>query len=208
MSKKIITGSIIALALALSPHTTFAHVVVKPNEVSAGAFQTFKVSVPNEKDTATTALKLEIPAELKHITPTVKPGWQIHVEKEGEGEGESEIVKAILWTGGTIPQGLRDDFTFSAQAPAQAGTLKWKAYQTYESSVVSWNLEENQQPKTADGKPDFSTLGPLSTTKVSTEGNPVNVSPAEQTANRALYMAVASVLISLGALFLATRKNK
>lgn len=203
MNKKIITGSIIAIALALLPQATFAHVVVKPNEVKPGAFQTFTVSVPNEKDASTTALKVEIPAGLKHVTPSVKPGWHITVEKEGEGEEAS--VKAISWTAGMIPAGLRDDFTFSAQVPAEATTLKWKAYQTYESGTVSWDLEENQQPKTADGRPDFSTAGPLSTTKVATESIPANT--AEQTANRAFYIALASVLISLGALFLATRKK-
>lgn len=204
MNKKIITGSIIALAVALLPQAAFAHVVVKPNEVKPGAFQTFTISVPNEKSTPTTALKLEVPTGLKHVAPTVKPGWQVAVEKEGEGE--SATITTISWTGGLVPAGLRDDFTFSAQVPSEATTLKWKAYQTYESGVVSWNLEENQQPKTADGKPDFSTTGPLSTTKVAAESAPIN-NVAEQTANRAFYLAIASVLISLGALFQATRKK-
>src|SRR5690349_12274994 len=204
MNKKIITASIIALLLALLPQATFAHVVVKPNELKPGAFQTFTISVPNEKDTPTTALKLEIPAGLKHVTPTVKPGWHITVEKEGEGEAAT--IKAISWTGGTISAGLRDDFTFSAQAPTEGTVLKWKAYQSYGSDVVSWNLEENEQPKTADGKPDFSTSGPLSTTKVAVEASPIN--PAEQTANRALYIAIAGTLIGIGALFLATRKKQ
>jgi uncharacterized protein YcnI len=203
MSKKIIAGSIVAIAIALLPQATFAHVVVKPNETKPGAFQTFTVSVPNEKSAPTTALKLEVPAGLKHVTPTVKTGWQVVVEKEGEGEAAT--VKAISWTGGIVPAGLRDDFTFSAQVPSEATTLKWKAYQTYESGVVSWDLEENQQPTTADGKPDFSTAGPLSTTKVAPDTTPLN--SAEQTANRSFYVAVAGILISLGALFLATRKK-
>ena len=202
MNKKVITsGIIVAIAVSLLPQATFAHVVVKPNEVKPGAFQTFTVSVPNEKDTPTTALKLEVPAGLKHVTPTVKPGWQIALEKEGE----SATVKTISWTGGAVPAGLRDDFTFSAQVPSEATTLQWKAHQTYESGIVSWDLEEGQQPTTADGKPDFSTAGPLSTTKVTTEATPPN--PAEQTANRAFYVAVAGILISLSSLFLATRKK-
>lgn len=204
MSKKIVVGSFVALALALLPQATYAHVVVKPGEVKPGSFQTFTVGVPNEKGVPTTALKLEIPSELKHITPTVKPGWHIAVEKEGEGE--TATVKAIVWTGGTIPAGLRDDFTFSAQAPSEPGTLKWKAYQTYESGVVSWDLEENEQPKKADGSPDFSSAGPLSTTKVTAgEANTQNIS--QQTAARAFYAAVAGVVIALAALFVATRTH-
>lgn len=192
---------VISLA-ALLPTPALAHVVVKPGEVKSGAFHTFTISVPNEKDTPTIAIKLEIPASLKHVTPTVKPGWQVALEKEDE----TATVKAISWTGGSIPADLRDDFTFSAQVPAQASTLQWKAYQTYETGVVSWNLQENEQPKNAEGKPDFSSAGPFSTTKV-VAGPEETVNPAQPTADRALYLAIASVIISLVAVFLATRKS-
>ncbi|HVO86567.1 MAG TPA: DUF1775 domain-containing protein [Candidatus Binatia bacterium] len=135
--------------------TAMAHVIVTPSTVGVAAFQTFSVSVPTEKDTPTTALKLLIPSGLNEVTPTVKPGWQIDTKKSGD------TVTEIDWTGGSIPVGLRDDFTFNAEAPANATELHWKAYQTYgDGSVVSWDA-------TPSGSDDATgDQGPYSITKV------------------------------------------
>lgn len=137
-----------------------AHVVVRPNTVAPGAFQTFTVGVPNEKDMATTGLRLVIPEGLQFVSPTVKPGWTITVTKDGE------TVKEIAWTGGTVPVGQRDDFTFSAKAPAAEGELAWKAYQTYaDGTVVAWD----QPPAVADdhGETEEGADNPYSVTNVS-----------------------------------------
>lgn len=139
------------------PVTVSAHVVVSPSEVGAGAFQTFTTSVPNEKNVPTTALRLVIPDGLKEVMPTVKPGWKITVKKSGDD------VTEIDWKGGSIPVGMRDEFTFSAQAPADATTLQWKVYQTYaDKTVVSWD----QTPTSGDEDDDSGSSGPYSTTKV------------------------------------------
>jgi uncharacterized protein YcnI len=117
-----------------------AHIVVKPNTVGVGAFQTFTVGVPVEKDIPTIGIRLLIPEGLKYVSPNVKPGWRINVVKEGEGEGTK--VTEITWSGGTIPVGQRDDFVFSAQVPSIVTSLNWKAYQTYsDGSVVSWDQD-------------------------------------------------------------------
>lgn len=145
-----------------------AHVTVKPGEVKAGAFTTFTVSVPVEKDVPTTTVKLEVPAGLGHVTPTVKSGWVVDVQKEGTGDAAT--VKAITWSGNQIPAGFRDEFTFSAKTPDQPTELQWKAHQTYaDGVVVVWNLTETDQPTKADGSPDFSASGPFSVTKVVSE---------------------------------------
>jgi uncharacterized protein YcnI len=146
---KIFILSILFL-FALTPQA-FAHVVVKPNTVAAAAFQTFTTSVPNEKDNPTIGLRLIIPTGLKSISPNVKPGWTISVKKEGD------VVTEIEWTEGSIPAGQRDDFLFSAQAPAEETTLVWKAFQTYEDGeVVAWDhdaKESTHDEKMEDDKP-------------------------------------------------------
>ncbi len=145
--------------------TASAHVVVKPGDVATGTFQTFSVGVPNEKGGSVVTVKLLIPEGVTSVTPTVKPGWTIQTEKTGEGE--AAVTKSITWTGGTISTGLRDDFTFSAKTPDQATELQWKAYETYDNGLtVAWDKSAADQPKKADGKPDFSTAGPFSVTKV------------------------------------------
>jgi uncharacterized protein YcnI len=174
MLKTIVRGSIVsATALALSAGSVLAHVVVRPAEVGVAAFQTFTVGVPNEKDQATVGLRLVIPEGLNHVSPNVKPGWTIQTKKEASGETDGEhsgeeMVTEISWTGGSIPAGMRDDFLFSAQAPAEETSLVWKAYQTYQDgTVVEWDLGKgDEQPKDEEGNPDFSKKGPASLTKV------------------------------------------
>lgn len=175
MRKKIfaVTSAMLALVLAV-PHIVSAHVTVSPNEVGVGKFQTFNLSVPVEREVATTALRLLIPEGLEHISPTVKPGWKIDIkhgestvgETGGEHSGHGPVLE-LSWTGGSIPAGQRDDFTFSAKVPSKPTTILWKAYQTYaDGTVVSWELgPEDPQPK-KDGKPDFSNKGPASQTKI------------------------------------------
>jgi uncharacterized protein YcnI len=191
-----------------------AHVTVKPGEAVTGAFMTFNVGVPVEKNLPTTAVKLEIPAGLGHVMPTVKPGWTIQTEKEGTGE--EAVVKSITWSGNEIGAGYRDDFTFSAKTPDKPVELQWKAYQTYsDGSVVDWNLTDDEQPKNADGSPDFSKSGPFSVTKVVSENAADaaakhahdNAHEAQVTADRALYAGIGGIVVGLVAVFLVTRKK-
>jgi uncharacterized protein YcnI len=139
MIKKVVAYIALVSALVSLPvGIASAHVVVKPAEVETAAFQTFTIGVPTEKDVPTTKLRLVVPQGVGHVTPTVKPGWRIDIVKDGEGE--DAVVKEIVWSGGSVPAGQRDDFTFSAQAPEQTATLQWKAYQTYsDGEVVAWD---------------------------------------------------------------------
>lgn len=206
-----VIACILALIFSI---TASAHVSVKPAEVLSASFNTFTVGAPNEKEVAYNKIKLDIPTGLKHVTPAVKTGWDIEIEKDGEGEEAS--VKSITWSGSSVPSGFRDDFTFSAQAPSEAGDLEWKAYQTYEDGVtVSWNLNSDEQPKNKDGTPDFSTSGPFSVTKITAESSEdINVTDnsavtnAQDKADLSFYIAIAAVLTGLGAIFLATRKKQ
>lgn len=182
-----------------------AHVVVRPAEVLTAAFQTFTVSVPNERDEATIGVKVIIPGNLKHVFPSVKPGWDIAVKKQGQGEAAS--VTSINWTG-NLPVGFRDDFTFSAQAPAEPTELQWKAYQTYaDGKTVAWDLAKDKQPKKADGSPDFSDAGPFSVSAVVNEIRAQSAAQGDQNTLRPMLIASAALVVSLFAVFLASRKN-
>lgn len=185
----------------LQPRQAFAHVVVKPAEVKVGAFQTFNVSVPVEKEIPTVALKVVIPSGLKYITPTVKQGWTINVVKEGEGE--SAVVKEINWQYGSIPAGQRDDFTFSAQVPEVASELKWKAYQTYaDGTVVAWEAE----PTDSEEKSDSS--GPYSTTAVVDDSIVPAEEPEKQDGNLPLLLSVLALGLSGASIWMQTSKKQ
>jgi uncharacterized protein YcnI len=209
MWKLVIPGGVISIVTIFSSSMAAAHVVVRPAEVLTAQHQTFTVRVPSERDIATTSIKLEIPKNVTNVTPTVKPGWHITIEKAGSNE--NEVVTAIIWSGGVIDGGFRDEFTFSAKTPETATELQWKAYQTYaDGTIVAWD-----QVGSSSGHGASKHTGPFSVTKVVTETEAAAaIKSAEQAANdakttatRALYIAVAGIFIGLIGVYRSTRKT-
>lgn len=184
--KKFISGSFLAIGL-LIPMAASAHVEVSPDQVGVGSEQIFSTSVPNEKEVAMTTLRLDIPSGLKDVIPTAKTGWTVTTTKSGDE------VTELIWSGGTIPAGQRDDFTFSAQAPATATMLNWKAHQTYaDGTTVDWT----QAP---DGK-DSEGSTPYSTTKVINDLTANSNTNADNDAKYALYLSIAGIALAVVAL--------
>lgn len=225
--KKIAASSAALASLLVFASTAFAHVVVSPKEVGVGKFQSFGVGVPVEKEVATVGLRLVIPESLASVTPNVKPGWKIEFKKVKTGQqvadhhGEmvdEERISEIIWTGGTIPAGQRDDFMFSAKVPAEAGAIQWKAYQTYaDGSVVAWDASPQavaDQKKAMDEvmkkdpnmKADEVKLNPYSETKVvndltaaassaQTTSTPDDIKSATRNSKVALVVGVVGLLL-------------
>lgn len=189
-----------AFAITLSSvYVAQAHVTVKPSETLTASYQTFTVSVPNEKSIPTTKIKLLIPDQIQTITVTNKPAWNVEIEKDGEK------VKSVTWSNSEIKDGFRDEFTFSAKTPDADTNLEWKAYQTYsDGTVVAWDKSSNN----ADKSHESSNEGPFSVTKVSNQSNENVKSEDDNIASqRAMYVAVAGVFIGLVAIYLSTRSN-
>lgn len=205
-----ILGLAMAALILNMGSTAFAHVTVSPSEVVSAGYQTFTINVPNEKDIPTTSVRIVIPKEVTNATPTQKAGWQIATEK-GEGD-DAENVRSIVWGNGTIENGLRDEFTFSAKVPENTGEIQWKAYQAYsDGTLVSWDQKEQEGGHDEDNK----NTGPFSITKVvagddseaTEQKNSQAIQEAQVAADRSLYVAIAGVLVGLGAVFYATRKK-
>lgn len=215
MKKIIVFLTVIVSFFSLSI-PAFAHVVVKPNQVGVGAFQTFTMGVPNEKDNATVALRLVMPEGLEFVSPTVKPGWKIEIKKTGEGD--TARVTEILWTDGQIPEGQRDDFSFSAKVPSKETALNWKAYQTYSNgTIVTWDQPSSVDMSDAQ-KEDMEKkgLGPYSTTQVvndlKNESSPVmtNSETKMSKVNSELpfVLSLAAILISIVSVGMELKKKK
>ncbi|MGH7218103.1 MAG: YcnI family protein [Candidatus Microsaccharimonas sp.] len=208
--KVSLLGVIIGVAAVALSAPVSAHVTVKPAEVLTAAYQTFTVSVPNERNVSTVGVKILVPENVQSITPTQKSGWSIAIEKDGEGDAAK--TTSITWSGGEINDGTRDDFTFSAKTPDAEAELQWKAYQTYaDGVVVSWDQKADAGHGSAAGN-----KGPFSITNVVTmTAQDVAVADAERaganaqaTVRLAFYSAIAAVALGVIALYFATRKEK
>jgi uncharacterized protein YcnI len=117
-------------------------VVVSPEEVRAGDYETLTVSVPTEKEIPTTKIRVEVPEGflLSGVQPV--PGWEYGFEEDGG------VVKAVTFSGGEIRPREFQQFLAQAQAPEEPGKYPWKAIQTYEDgSVVEWiGAPESEEP--------------------------------------------------------------
>ena len=148
-------GAMLALAAPAG-----AHVVVSPEEVTAGDYETLTVSVPTEKEIPTTEIRVEVPEGflLSGVQPV--PGWE-HAFEEDRG-----VVTAVTFSGGEIRPREFQQFLVQAQAPEEPGGYPWKATQTYEDgSVVEWTgAPDSEEPasvvEVVSGGPEESESSP------------------------------------------------
>lgn len=124
----------VVLLMLLLVGSAAAHVTVLPAEVPAGAFVSFTVRVPGEKDVPTVSVRVEFPEGVIVSRFQPKPGWERAVEKDTAGR-----IVAAVWSGGQISADEYEEFTFLARTPPEPGPLAFRAFQTYEGGeVVVW----------------------------------------------------------------------
>ncbi len=184
------------MTISLIPGAAFAHVIVTPGQTGIGTELTFNVSVPNEEQVAVTNLKLDIPNGVTDVIPTTKDGWTITTTSNGSTSDPE--VTVITWSDGTIPVGERQDFSFSAQVPAKATDLDWKAYQTYaDGTIVHWD----QTPAGSDDA--TGNAGPYSVTHVVNDLTAPTKTPNE---TLPFALSVVAIVLSLGSLLIRKRR--
>jgi uncharacterized protein YcnI len=201
MKSKFITGILTSSTLiVLLPLVAFAHVIVTPNQAGIGQELTFNVSVPNERDTVVTNLKLVIPSGVTDVVPTTKDGWTITTTSNGSSSDPG--VTSIVWNDGTIPVGQRQDFSFSAQVPGTTTTLDWKAYQTYgDGTIVHWD----QTPTGSDDS--VGNAGPYSVTKVINDLTSSTTSGSSPNTTLGIVLSIVALVISVSSLFIRRKKR-
>jgi uncharacterized protein YcnI len=138
----VVSGILGVGAMLAVPAPALAHVVVSPEVVTAGDYETLTVSAPTEKEIPTTKIRVEVPEGflLSGVQPV--PGWE-HAFQEDGG-----VVRAVTFSGGEIRPQEFQQFLLQAQAPEQPGEYPWKAFQTYEDgSVVEWvGAPDSEEP--------------------------------------------------------------
>jgi uncharacterized protein YcnI len=130
----IVVGGILGVGAMLAVSASaWAHVVVSPEVVTAGDYETLTVTVPTEKEILTTEIRVVVPEGflLSGVQPV--PGWEHTFEEDGG------VVRAVTFTGGEIRPREFQQFLLQAQASEEPGEYPWKAIQTYEDgNVVEW----------------------------------------------------------------------
>lgn len=140
--------------IVLGASAAWAHVVVQPPSLPKGASDAiFSFSTPNETTNGSnvTGLEVDFPTNTPLLSAfaQTKAGWDATVvtaklpKPVTTDDGTiSEAVSKITWTAtaGGIPPNQFDLFTVSAgQLPSNAGSLEFKAIQTYsDGTSVSW----------------------------------------------------------------------
>ncbi|AWB43187.1 nuclear export factor gle1 [Paenibacillus sp. CAA11] len=140
VAKLTSTLALTAAGLMLFTGIASAHVTVKPAVSSPGAWETYTIKIPAEKDLPTVKIALKIPeqVELKQYQPV--PDWKIDTTANNAGK-----LTTITWTatGKGIEAGQFMQFNFVAKNPDQASDIAWDAFQYYsDGSIVEWTGEE------------------------------------------------------------------
>lgn len=129
-----------AAGLLLFSGLASAHVTVQPGVSSPGAWETYSLKVPVEKDIPTVKVSLKIPDELDFKQYRPVPDWTVELTKNESGK-----VTVVTWASEDdgIGPGEFQQFEFVGKNPADDTSLAWDAFQYYsDGSIVEWSGEE------------------------------------------------------------------
>jgi uncharacterized protein YcnI len=167
----------------------FAHAIVSPPVAETKVLQQFTLSVPTEKEGATTTkIVLTVPDGFAVDSYEAEPGWTRAVK--ATGSGESAVVNTITWTGGKVP--TEEDSVFRMNAGIDsAKTLVFTVRQYYsDGTVVDWSGPEGSDTP-APSVRAVSSLGGGSSTDTLTIVS--------------LVVAAAALLVGIGAILTGRR---
>ena len=138
MRKAVVIAAAATGVLALAP-AAFGHAIVSPPIAKAKVLQQFTLSVPTEKEGATTTrVELTVPDGFAIDSFEPAPGWA----RSGIGLSGSTI-RSVTWSGGNVPTDEDAVFRFNASIP-KSGTVIFRVRQTYSSGkVVDWTGTES-----------------------------------------------------------------
>jgi len=188
-----------------------AHVTVTPKTSTTGAWETYTVKVPVEKEMATTKFTVKVPAGLEIMSYQPVPGWNYSTQKDANGKVKTFTFEA---TGEGILPGQFQQFVFVAKNPESATKAAWDAFQYYkDGSVVEWTGDEGSDSPHAitdivtTTTTDQSNVQHNEKTKTVKEVKTDNTTMTESSNNLPLMLAGLALLLSVAAIILTIRKK-
>ncbi|MBE3637592.1 DUF1775 domain-containing protein [Mangrovicoccus algicola] len=146
MSKR--TLSVAIAALLSIPALAQAHATLEQKQAVIGATTKITLRVPHGCDgAATDTVRLEIPEGVYNVKPMPKPGWDLRTETGAyatpfvsHGQEMTEGVRAVIWSGGDLPDAFYDEFTIRGTVgpDAQPGAIHFPAVQGCGDATADW----------------------------------------------------------------------
>ena len=133
--------------LAISVGPAAAHVLLETRQAPAGSYFKAVLQVPHGcAGSATTALRVRIPAGVVSVKPQPKPGWKLAVVKEklnppvdnGHGGKITETVREVIWSGGNLQDDFFDSFVMISRLPEQGEVLYFPVVQECQKGLTRW----------------------------------------------------------------------
>ena len=141
MRNALLAAAAAAVSLVLAS-PSFAHAIMSPPVAKAKVDQQFTLSVPTEKEGATTTeVELTVPDGLSIDSFEPTPGWSR--AEQASGSGEQRVIRRVTWAGGKVPTSEDAVFRFNGSLDS-AKTYEVDVRQTYSNGkVVDWSGSES-----------------------------------------------------------------
>ncbi|MFK9094518.1 YcnI family protein [Bacillus salipaludis] len=189
-----------------------AHVTVVPKTSATGAWETYTLKVPVEKELATTKVTVKAPEGVEVMSYQAVPGWTYSSEKDASGKVTTFTFEA---TGEGILPGQFQQFVFVAKNPDKATKAAWDAFQYYkDGSVVEWTGDEGSDSPhsitdiVTAASTDHHDTATTEHAEKTDKAQPTEVEKEDERSDSLpLILSGIAALLSLAALVLAFRKK-
>lgn len=175
-----------------------AHVDVLPTQVAQGEAQQFTIRVPNERDVATTRVRVDFPTQITvYSFAAPPPGWTMRTVR-----GPDKRFRSVVYTG-SIPVEQYVDFHVLG-TPFESGTATWATRQTYADGAVKPWTGPPEQPGEEASESGPTDPGPAAVVTVAEPGAAVAGTDAATAttddSGAAIWLGVIAIAISALAL--------
>lgn len=127
---------VILLVATLAAAPAAAQVAVSPQVTTPAEWERYSIRVINQTDTATVAVRVEVPEVIQILGVEPRPGWVVQTQPATDTTRQS-----ISWTGGSVTRGQFGEFAFLGrlEANAKKGDMTFPVrIERANGSVVEW----------------------------------------------------------------------
>ncbi len=209
-----LAGALVALAVV--PASAAGHATVLPGASRPADVQTYRVTVPNESDTDTTEVRLQVPKGYDFVLAEVPPpGWRAELVRSGDR------LREIRWHAGRIAPGFYGTFRFIARNPVEEGKVRWAIVQRYASGeIVRWiGAEGSDEPASVTEITESATpvdtvsvhsgdAAPTSGSKPAAAPAPATPAAPEEDSPLPVILAAVALAVALAALGVAVASRR